>query len=116
MFNLPRLMTVIDCGPIGYPGLEVEFWLNPTRLDYEPPAEGEPWESSYWFALGRTIERVTVPAEMTESGKRTTIEIPDARAIYDLAEAPGFDWQIIVWAFEQYGKQRQERLKVELGN
>ena len=39
-FKLPKLLTEIDCGPIGYPGLVVTCWLNPT-FEEEPHY---PWE------------------------------------------------------------------------
>ena len=29
MIKLPRLTWEVDCGPIGYPGLGLVFWLNP---------------------------------------------------------------------------------------
>ena len=115
-FKLPKLTTDVDCEPIGYPGLTVTFWLNPTGETYEPPQDGEPWESAYWYGLGRTIERVTVPAEMTESGEEQVIEIPDGKALYELVDAPGFDYQIIIWSLNQYQEQRQARLQAELKN
>lgn len=115
-FNLPRLTTDIDCEPIGYPGLRVTFWLNPPRVDYDPPEYGEPWESVYWWGLGRILERLTVPAEYSGDGAEQVIEIPDGQAVYELVDAPGFDWQIVVWATAQYRQQRQERLRSETKN
>jgi hypothetical protein len=115
-FKLPRLTTDIDCGPIGYPGLTVTFWLNPTAEQYEAPEDGEPWEAVHWWAQARIIERITVPGEYTEDGAGLVLEIGDGQALYDLMETPGFDWQILVWAREQYGRVRQERLQAEIKN
>ena len=115
-FKLPRLTTEVDCGPLGYPGLVVTFWLNPTGEQYEAPEDGEPWESTYWYGLGRTVESITVPGEMTESGEDVVIDIPDGKALYDMMDAPGFDYQIIIWSLNQYQAQRQARLEAERKN
>ena len=115
-FKLPRLTTDIDCGPIGYPGLKVRYWLNPTYEDYEPPADAEPWESVWFYGLGRSIEAVTIPASMTDDGKGRTITIGNGKALHGLWTTPGFDQQIINWSFNQLGKQRQERREAEAKN
>jgi hypothetical protein len=115
-FKLPRLYTNVDCEPIGYPGLLVRFWLNPTGEHYEPPENGEAWESSYWYGLGRAIQSITIPAEMTEDGEDVVIDVPDGKALYELVDTPGFDYQIVIWALGQYQEQRQARLQAELKN
>lgn len=115
-FKLPKLTTEIDCGPIGYPGLVVECWLNVTFEDYEPPERPEPWESTWYHGLGRIVEGVTFPADYTDTGKPLTVTLDDAKAVYDLMQTEGFDQQIITWALDQYGKQRQERLQVAAKN
>lgn len=115
-FQLPKLTTVIDCGPIGYPGLEVEFWLNLTHLDYEAPPDALPWETPYFYALSRMVERVTFPVEMTDSDGPEVYEIDDAEALWGLWNTEGFDQQIILWAVTQYQQHRQDRLNVESKN
>jgi len=115
-FQLPKLTTVIDCGPIGYPGLEVKFWLNLTYQEYEPPPDAMPWESTYFHALARMVEWVTFPAEMTDGDEPEVYEIGDALALWELWNTEGFDQQIILWAVTQYQSQRQERLRVEAKN
>jgi hypothetical protein len=115
-FTLPKLMTEINCEPIGYPGLMVRCWLNATPEPYEPPDDAQSWESPYWYGLGRIIVEVVVPAEMNDTGARQVIDIPDGKALYELMDAEGFDHQIILWAVEQYQTERQERIKVEAKN
>ena len=117
MFKLPKLTTDIDCEPLGYPGLVVRCWLNPTYEPWEPPAQdAKPWERMYFHGLSRIIEAVTFPAGYTASGVAETIEIPDEKAIYDLMYTPGFEQAIVNWAVEQYNKERQARYQVELKN
>ena len=115
-FTLPKLTTEIDCGPIGYPGLVVECWLNVTYEEWEPPEKPEPWETTWYYGLGRILEAVTFPAEMVEGDKPFMVVLPDARAVYGLMQTEGFDQQIITWALDQYGKQRQARLQAEAKN
>jgi hypothetical protein len=115
-FQLPRLTTEIDCGPIGYPGLVVTCWLNVTYEDYKPPEKAKEWETQWFYGLGRILEAVTFPATMTDSGEPLIVTLSDARAVYDLAQTEGFDQQIINWALEQYRLQRQARLEAEAKN
>jgi len=115
-FQLPRLTTDIDCGPIGYPGLVVTCWLNVTYEEYAPPEKPEPWETLWYHGLGRILEQVTFPASFTDNGESMTVTLPDAKAVYDLMQTEGFDQQIITWVMEQYGRQRQERLQVAAKN
>lgn len=115
-FQLPKLTTDIDCGPIGYPGLVLTCWLNVTFEDYEPPESPEPWDTMWYHGLGRIIECVTFPVEYTDDGEPLVMAMPDGRAVYDLMQSPGFDQQIITWALDQYGQHRQARLAVEVKN
>jgi len=115
-FQLPKLTTDVDCEPIGYPGLLVTFWLNITPQPWEEPPHPEEWERPFYFGVARMIERVTFPPSCTDSGQAEVVEIPDAKAIYDLFNAPGFDQQIIIWAQSQYQDQRQARLQASVKN
>lgn len=117
-FNLPKLTTDIDCEPIGYPGLTVQFWLNPTSPAerYSPPDNAEKWESAYWVGLARAIESITIPPSMTDSGKPLVIPIDSGKTLYNLMDEEGFDWHIVLWAVDRYTDERQERLKTEIKN
>jgi hypothetical protein len=115
-FQLPKLTTVIDCGPIGYPGLEVKFWLNLTYQDWAPPPDPLPWETQYFTALARMIESITFPAEMTNTGGPEVYDIGGPQELWNLWNTEGFDQQIILWAVSQYQKLRQDRLNVEAKN
>jgi hypothetical protein len=115
--KLPRLCTDIDCGPIGYPGLVVTLWLNPSIDEYTPPEKKrEPWESEYYHSLARMFERVTLPGDYTEDGQERVIEVTDARALWELEHRPDFDPQILLWTASQYAQQRAERLRTEAKN
>ena len=115
-FKLPKLTTVIDCGPLGYPGLSFECWLNPVYEDYEPPEEGQPWETPWYHGLGRVFLSVSVPAELSDSGEAYSIDLPDGKAVYDLEFAPGFDRACINYALERLNQERQARLQDALKN
>lgn len=118
-FKLPVLETAVDCGDLGYPGLTITFWLNPTLTDpWVPPApaDRQDWDTQYYAALGRVMLRMDVPGEYTDSGKAETVELGTAQAVYELEHRKGFDQQILVWAFQRYGKERDRRFKDELGN
>lgn len=115
-FKLPKLLTDIECEPIGYPGLVVKCWLNITYDVWKPPENGQEWETPYYYGLARMIESVTIPAEFTDTGKALVCTIDGPRAMYDLMATPGFDQTIIIWAIEQYQRQRQERLQAEIKN
>ncbi len=116
MFKLPKLTTDIDCAAIGYPGLVVRCWLNITYDDRKEPESPKPWETMYYYGLGRILEELAVPGEFSESGQAETIPIPDAKAAYDLLNTPGFDQMIVNWAVEQFNQQRQERYRAALKN
>ena len=115
-FKLPKLTTDVDCEPIGYPGLLVTFWMNVTAQEWEPPEDGQPWETVFYHSLGRVVERVTFPAEMTDDGEPEVWDIPDGKALYELLNAPGFDQTIIIWAQSQYQDQRAARLEASAKN
>jgi hypothetical protein len=115
-FKLPKLLTDVDCEPIGYPGLVVQCWLNLTYDDWEPPEKPQAWETTYYYGLARMIEAVVIPAEYMDNGTALTCTIDGPRAIYDLLETPGFDQTIILWAIQQYQRQRQERMQAETKN
>lgn len=110
MIQLPKLTWQCDCEPIGYPGLVVEFWLNPPALsDDEAKRLGA---GDIYEALARIVERVIVPAEY---GGPT--EVPGtAEALRGLDRAAGFDPQVLVWASGRYRAERGERLEVERKN
>lgn len=135
MFRLPELTTEVDCEPIGYPGLVVTFVLNlgyeahawPWEADEEADHEARalarreilaerPWESEFYYGLGRMLKQVTFPGQMTESGAAEVVALPDGQAVYELMHMPGFEQNIIVWASARYNVEKQERLKAELGN
>lgn len=120
-FTLPRLTWDIDCEPLGYPGLQVTFWLNPP-VEPEPEPEAEPapkgkkpqpWEAPFYASLARIIERITVPGAYTESGVE---EVAEVRSSRDVWEFERHDPQVLTWVLRQYSDQRQERLKVEAKN
>jgi len=132
-FKLPTLTTAIDCEPIGYPGLLVTFRLNQVLEDYEYPWESiedekarvkerakvlekEPWRSEFYYGLSRMMVSVTFPPEMTDTGRAETLDITNERAAYELMNTPGFEQAIIIWASQQYQKQRADRLKAEVKN
>ena len=117
-FKLPRLTTDVDCGPLGYDGLVFRFWLNATNpeKDWEAPDDPEPWERLWYVVIARVLERVIVPGGYTDSGEEEVIDIPDAKAAYELERMPGFEQGIIHWAFNVFGQERQERLATERKN
>lgn len=121
--KLPPLTTEVDCGSLGYDGLTVTFWLNPPRLDWIPPDERkppqavkdlEPWDRLYYHILGRVFLRVYFPEMQGEPEQ--TIELGTAKTLYGLEREPGFDPQIITYAFNTYGETRDKRVAAELGN
>lgn len=115
-FKLPRLTTDIDCESIGYPGLKLVFWLNPTSPEEKHKKGEDPWENPYWWSRARVIDRILIPAKYTTEGEDLSIEIENPKDVYDLMNEPGFDWNIILWATGVYADQRQERLDTELKN
>jgi len=115
-FKLPRLTTDVDCEPIGYAGLVVTFWLNVTAEEWEPPEDAKEWESTFYHALGRVIERVTFPADLVDGDEPEVWEIPDGKALFGLMDADGFDQAIIIWSQSQYQDQRAARLEAEAKN
>jgi hypothetical protein len=115
-FKLPKLTTEIDCGPIGYPGLIVTCWLNPTYLDWEPPEKPQKWDTEYYYGMARIIETLTIPADFTDSGQQVVIQVKDAKTMFDVLRTEGFDQTIVTWAIGQYQEQRQERLRVAAKN
>ena len=115
-FKLPKLETDVDCEPIGYPGLTVTFWLNIQPDDYEPPEDGQPWDTLFYHGLARLVQRVTFPPTFTTSGEVEVLEIDSAEAMYDLLMDESFEQAIIVWAQGQYQEQRQERMAASVKN
>lgn len=135
-FRLPRLTAAVDCGPIGYPGLEIHFWLNVT---YDPDRvpdedwlkeakrtaeeagkkeipERPIWDRDYFYSFGRIIDRVVVPGEYTADGQDLDLEIGDGRALHELVSTPGFEQNLVNWAAGQYYNLRAERLRAESKN
>jgi hypothetical protein len=115
-FNLPKLTTEIDCEPIGYPGLVVTCWLNPTYIEWQPPEKAQKWETEYHYGLARIIETITIPADYTDGGRQAVIQVTDAKTMYEVLKTEGFDQTIVTWVVEQYQQQRQERLRVAAKN
>ena len=107
-FQLPKLTGAIDCGPIGYPGLRFEVWLNATADPYEPPEVQHEWDTPYWYQVGAILTRCIIPAEYSSTGVEETIELPDGKAVYDLAQLPGIDHRIIPWVIRYYGDHNLE--------
>ena len=115
-FKLPKLTTDVDCEPIGYPGLVVRFWLNVTAEEWEAPEDAEPWETLFFHGLGRMIERIVFPPDMTDHNEEEVWDIPTAKSLYDLMNWDGFDQAIIIWSQSQYQDQRAARLEAERKN
>ena len=131
-FRLPRLTTDVDCEPLGYPGLVFTFWLNPMPADQkawrdewiapadrDPPVAAEdlePWDLPWLMTVAHVFDRITVPAEYTDSGEEEIIEIPDAKAVYDVFEMPDFEPKILNWALESLRVERNERFQVAAKN
>ena len=134
-FNLPRLTAEVDCEPIGYPGLLVHFWLNVTydpdrvtdeawakqatehkEATGEDPSPREAWESDYYYAYGRIVDRVSFPAELTAGGEPLEIRVGSGKALYDLMCSGGFEQDIILWAATQYYRLKDARLRTESKN
>lgn len=114
--KLPKLTTRYDCEPIGYPGLEVEFWLNAPMIDYEQPKDPKPEETAYLVGLAAILEAVHIPSTMTDDGQPVSIPVPDAAALWELMNRVDFDPQIINWAMRQNQKERSERERLERKN
>ena len=117
-FKLPTLKTDVDCEPIGYPGLIFKFWLNPTRPkeEWEPPENPQPWQRSWYEAYARVCLKITIPAELTDSGEEEVTENVTAKTIYDMEQAVDFEAAVMNWAFGVWDRERTERLQVELKN
>jgi len=115
--KLPVLETRIDCADIGYPGLVLVAWLNPTVTDdWRPPEVRQPWDTPYYAGLGRMFLRVEIPAEFSDSGKDEVLPLGSPQAAYELEQSNGFDQSILVWGVSRYRKVRDARFKDELGN
>ena len=129
-FKLPELRTDVDCEPLGYSKLVFRFFLNATNPEEDdewispderdPPVENledlDPGDRDYYEAMGRALECVIIPGKFSTSGKEEVIEIPDARAYYDLERMPGFEPAVLVWAINTFHEERQERLQVAAKN
>lgn len=118
--KLPRLTWDLDSEPLGYPGIVFSFWLNPplAAISEEPPKpkKGEPWhDDSFHHNLALVLDRVTIPAEYA-GGDDLVVEIPDAKAIWDLQHEEGFDHQLVLWASRRYQDQRLDRLRIAAKN
>ena len=124
-FKLPVLETDADCGPMGYDGLVFTFWLNATNPEEDwvlpderdpPVKEPEPWDKLWYNSFASALLRVTIPPEFSDTGEEEVIEIPDAKAVYELEQMPGFEPSLLIWALNQVSQQRQERLQVAAKN
>ncbi len=113
--KLPRLETVIDCEPIGYPKLMAVYLLNPVYT--EPVEDGtEPWEHGWYRTLGEQLLRLEVPAEFSTTGKAETVAMGSAKALWDLEHTPGFDYQIVIWSASRLASQRSKRMEDSVKN
>ena len=119
MIKLPKLTWEVDCAPLGYAGLTLTFWLNPS-LPPALPETGEklagkapPWETEFYQALGRILLEAHVPAELSDKGVEETVELGTAQAVYQFERV---EPQLLIWGFRQYQARREERLKAELKN
>lgn len=133
--RLPRFTAEVDCGPIGYPGLTVKFWINVTydaaRIadivwekqakrtaedTGQEPAERPKWDTDYYYNLGRIVEEVHIPAEFTADEQALTIPVRDGRDLHELMCRQGFEQMIILWASQGYYELKQKRLAEESKN
>lgn len=112
-FTLPKLETQIDCTDIGYPGLVFTCWLNLTPEDWKPPEVRQPWDATYYHALGRILLRLEVPDEYGDQG---TVELGTAESVYKLEQQAGFDQAILPWLLSRYRHIRDARLADETKN
>ena len=124
-FKLPRLKTDVDCEPLGYSGLVFQFWLNPTTREEEwiapdkrnPPVKNpRPWDLLWYNGYARVCLKITIPANLTDGGEKEVIGDVTAKAIYDLDHSPGFESSVLLWAFNTWNTERQERLQVAAKN
>lgn len=127
-FNLPRLTTEVDCAPIGYPGLEVHFWLNVTydadrvtdedweKAEKQPIKERPFPERDYYYSLGRIIDHVLIPGKYLESEEPAVIQVGSGQALLDLMTTPGFEQAVVNWAVGQYYTLKEQRLRAESKN
>lgn len=117
-FKLPMLETDVDCEPLGYAGLVFTFWLNATNPaeEWEAPDDPQEWDRLWYVSYARALLHITIPAKFSDSGEEEILEIPDARAVWDLEHAPGFDRHILIWALNQVAEQRQQRLEIAAKN
>lgn len=117
--RFPRLTWSLDCEPLDYPGVVFTFWLNPP-VDIIPetdPKGKEPWEKSAFHRnMALILESVLLPAKYVDGNEDVVVEIPDAKALWDLQHDEGFDPQLILWASGAYQDQRRERLRIEAKN
>ena len=113
---LPRLTNTVDCGPIGYPGIVVEFWLNPPIHEDNASGADDPWETVFYRQMAYIIERVRISGDYTEDGEELVLEVQDAKALWDLEHRGDFDSQILTWTWGQHSRDRNERLQTERKN
>ena len=114
--TLPRLETAVDCAPIGYPGIEVVFWLNPPFHEDEATGADDSWDTVWYRQMGRVIERVIVPGDYTEDGEASVLGVGGAQELWELERDDDFDPQILTWAFGVYAQERAERTRTERKN
>ena len=126
-FKLPSLETDVDCEPLGYPGLVFRFWLNPWNPEEDeewvppderdPPVEKpEPWDRLWYWSVTRVLQCVIIPAALSDTGKKETIDVPDMKAVYDLERMPRFEQKALNWALETLRVERNERFQVAVKN
>lgn len=108
-FKLPKLTGWVS-SPV-YAGLEMECWLNPTAEEYQRPEKPEAWESEYLWHLGRIFLRLRIPAALSDDGEEQVIELGNAKALWELQNAGGWDRSELERIFGAWAQQRHGLLE-----
>ena len=119
MIQLERLTHDLDVGDWqeAYRGIVVTLRLNPPGGEWEPgDGEKKPWDTAWDHAVAEQLERVTIPARLTDDATGEVIEIRTARDFYELSRRRDFDPAILTWALRQYSALRNEWVSGQLKN
>ena len=117
--RLPNLTATLDAADLApeYAGITVVVRLNPDFPVYEAPAEAAPWQTELYFRRARFLLRVMVPGQFVDGGEALTIEIDgDARRLWELETAEGFDPRITQWATTEVVLHREQLWEDRLKN
>ena len=121
-FRLPALVQAVDVGEWQprYAGIVLEVRLNPPVVRFEAEeAEGEerkPWETAFYHGAAARLERLVVPAELTDSGQEEVVVLDSPEAVYRLEHRQDFDPGILAWILSEYPRLRNEYLEGALKN